>query len=541
MELDKFYIIRSDSQDPNDWSVSLVLKNHIDRLVDRVRSMPDAPTDPKLIAALVASILWKELPQAAPTKEQKLKLTPLQNLIRSHWYVFIQWAIYQEVARYDKILPTSRPIDLTRINLFLHAGAIAIEAPESFLAKYRTVNINSNIDWYRDLKKFTQGKVKGKIRDVIQKCGYGTFGSKEPAILTAIKETATNDDNTSESTEQILDDNHTPRLVEQALIDYGYRLIEGEWQGVDARRLIVLYRAFREVYDGNTLGIHGQKLSINLWGDKEYQLVTDRYQLLTANLPPFQSHKLCSNTTKKNIEFLGSCVRMSRDPFTFSTNIPIDNGEDVNFEIGDFLEAPSSQSSDEKSEMKNLISEYLKSIDNLNAGILIFKYLLIDPSREISPKVKKINPGRKIYPSDRVVGLAVNKDQATVWRQSKDLITKLLNLLFKETGEAKNIDTLRIVLKEISEYYVELLEGYLANANEQLPESERQSYKGAYIDRPRPLDSIERDRIHQFLIERVGEQILDRVKHKKMSEFEPNGQALKAIDDWIESQLSQRN
>jgi hypothetical protein len=542
MILKEFYIIPSDSKDPNDWYSSEALKSHIIRLIDRVQSMTDplATIDPDRIAALVVRRLWAELPSAVPTQEQLRTLNSRQKLIRNHWVVFVQWAIYQEVDCYDKSLSKSRRIELTRSNLFLHAGKIAEEPPETFLEKYRTNNTSSDIHWYRDLKTFVRGKVKWKIRDIICKLdGCKTFGSTDPAILTAIQTTSTDDD-IPELAEQALDVNNTPRLVRQALIEYGYKSIDGEWQGTDVRRLLILYQVFREVYDGNTLGKDGKMLLINRWGDREFQLVTDRYQQLAADLPPYQNPELSCKTTKGKIEFLGYCVRCYRDPLSISMNTPISNEEgDGNSELGDFLEAPIEQSSAEGLAINTLISEFLDNIDNLDTGILLFKYVSIDPNQNISPELKKISLSRKIYPSDKKVGDAICVDQATVYRRLKKIFTKLRDRLFNELGESKDINTLRIVLGEISVYYVELLEGYLAKAVELLPATDTQVFQAIYNDRQQ-IDQVDRHRIHRFLIDRVSEQILERIRHSKMMEFSPEGQAIEAIDNWIQSQLSQR-
>jgi hypothetical protein len=161
------------------------------------------------------------------------------------------------------------------------------------------------------------------------------------------------------------------------------------------------------------------------------------------------------------------------------------------------------------------------------------------PNQNISPELKKISLSRKIYPSDKKVGDAICVDQATVYRRLKKIFTKLRDRLFNELGESKDINTLRIVLGEISVYYVELLEGYLAKAVELLPATDTQVFQAIYNDRQQ-IDQVDRHRIHRFLIDRVSEQILERIRHSKMMEFSPEEQAIEAIDNWIQSQLSQR-
>ena len=203
------------------------------------------------------------------------------------------------------------------------------------------------------------------------------------------------------------------------------------------------------------------------------------------------------------------------------------------------MPAPLVQSSAEESAIKKWIYKYLDSIDNLDSGILLFKYVLIDPSHKISPEVDTISPGRKIYLSDEKIGSEIGVDQATIYRHIKDIFIELLDGLFNELDEPKNIETVRKIEREISTYYVDLLESYLSKASEQLPEADMQLFQ-AYRDRRQPIDPVDRHRIHQFLIDSVGKQILERVKHPKMTEFAPEGQALEAIDRWIESQLSQR-
>ena len=540
MALNKLYLIRSDSKDPKDWYISKALKSNIDRLVERVRATdPLVTIGSELLDARVALVLWAELPIAPLTKEQILNLSSRQKLVRSHWSVFLQWAIHQEVERYDTLLPTHRQIELNRSNLFLYAGNVAEEPPENFFENYRNISLENPIHWYRRLNKFARGRAKWKIRDVIcQLDGCSTFGRSSLSSLTGITTSPNDANHPTESSEASLNPGCTPRLVKRALIEYGYQFIDGQWQGEDARLLIVLYQVFREVYDGNKLSQDGKKLLIHRWNGTHLQLVTDRYRQLTASLPPHQNQGLRSKTTKEKLEFLGYCLKSCQDPMNISIDTPIANREgDENSELGDFIEAPLAKISAEGTVISRLIRKYLETIDDRNTGILFLKYVLIDPSRKISSALKEIPQDRKIYPNQREIGIEVNLDGATVHKRLAKIFTTIRDRLFEEIGASRDIDAVRTILSEISGYYIELLESYLTTAKDRLPSPDRQLYQLVYIERQQPIEPVDRDRIHQFLADDVSKQILEWLK---LPQFAAQGQAIQAIDDWIESQLTQR-
>jgi hypothetical protein len=516
MALYKFYKILA-SIDRNrkghiDWYSNDVLKRNINRLAQQV----GATTDSNLqIVAQVARILWNELPQEPPTEKPK-KPNSRQELVRCHWIVFMQFVIYREVHRYDILLPPNRSDNLTRSNLFEYGRTVGDEPPESFFRRYRNTETGNYLVWYRGLVTFTHRQVKSKLRDIIcQLPGCGTFGSKNLGVLR----------------------DASPSSVKKALIHYGYKStdLEGTDGDGDARLLLVLDQTFREV--GNAIILpNGHRLRIDLWTDANFQQVTDRWQQLTSELPPFQSQKLLTATTPQRLEFLGDCVSRFLDPPTSSINVPIANEDGNTFTLEDFISSPWQEDPDETSVIGRLIKEYLESVDILKYRILFFKYGLLDPTYQLTTKTQIEARTRKFSATQTDVAIELSYADNTpvhyhlggIYRASRDI----LSTEFAESAAGKS----RIVETAISVYYIELMESYLNSAIESLSPADRKLLPEVYRDIEQ-IEAVELHPIHQFLIDDVGRQILERLN---LPQFAPDGQAVEAIDNWIQSQLSQR-